>query len=66
MDLSNKTWYKELQKRFLVDVKINGSDWQPMPRLWLDGDLRKQLPEWANSALKNVTHVRILFPVEDI
>jgi len=65
MDLSSKQWYKDLQRRFLVDVKMNGSDWQPMPRLYLDGDLRKQLPDWASTALKNVTHVRILFPVEE-
>ncbi|MCX5749523.1 MAG: hypothetical protein NTZ10_04710 [Candidatus Saganbacteria bacterium] len=65
MDLDSKTWSEDLLKRFLVEVKINDIGWQPMPRLWIDPDLRKQLPDWANTALKNVTHVRILFPVEN-
>ncbi|MEK7375960.1 MAG: hypothetical protein AABZ57_02160 [Candidatus Margulisiibacteriota bacterium] len=56
---------QDLLERFIVDVKYAGEDdWVPMPRIWLDPDLNKPLPSWANSALKNITHIRILFPVE--
>lgn len=68
MDLnaSDKEWLDNLLGRIIVDVRFEGSsEWQPMPRVFLDGDLRKPLPSWANTALKNVTHIRILFPVEN-
>ncbi len=64
MDLESETWTKDLLSRFLVDVKMKGSDkWVPMPAYSVDPDYSKDLPEWANSALQDVTHVRILFPV---
>ena len=61
-DLEDENWDKKLAERFLVEVKYSGQDkWNPMPIF----SLRKgePLPEWANTALKNVTHFRILFPV---
>lgn len=65
MDLDSPDLINDLLGRFIVDVKLSGSDqWQPMPSFWIDPDLNKPLPEWANTALKNVTHIRILFPVE--
>lgn len=64
-DIDSPKWLDELLNRFIVDVKLEGSDsWQPMPSFFLDPDLSKTLPEWSASALKDVTHIRILFPVE--
>jgi hypothetical protein len=65
MNLESPTWLNDLLKRFIVDVKYAGKkDWQIMPRFWLDPDMDKPLPQWANSALKDVRYIRILFPVE--
>ena len=64
MDVDDPDWIDELLGRFLVDVKLKGSDkWQPMPIYYLDGDMTKPFPDWANSALQDVTQIRILFPV---
>ncbi len=66
MDLDSETFVSDLLNRFVVDVKLKGSkDWQPMPVAYLDPDLNKKLPDWANSALKDITYVRILFPLEN-
>lgn len=65
-DLEEKDWEKKLLDRFLVEVKVKGSDkWQPMPvyefnEYYLTGEV----PSWANTALSNITHVRILFPID--
>ena len=65
LDLDSDRIVQDLLERFIVDVKYVGQDdWVPMPRIWLDPDLTKPLPSWANSALKNISHIRILFPVE--
>lgn len=65
LDLDSKRWVSDLLDRFIVDVKLNGSNkWQPMPVSYIDPDLRKPLPEWTADALSAVTHIRILFPVE--
>lgn len=66
LDFNSADILDDLLGRFIVDVKIEGSrDWKPMPGLYLDPDLRKPLPSWANTALKNITHIRILFPVDE-
>ena len=66
MDLDSPRFIDDLLARFIVDVRLEGSDeWQPMPRLWVDPDMSKPLPQWVFSALKNVTHIRILFPIEE-
>jgi len=58
----NETWRENLLNRFLVDVKIKGKNkWRPMPVLTLD--LRRPLPKWADTALQNVSEIRILFPI---
>ena len=54
-----------LTGRFWFDVKTRDksgkmSDWQPMPSLWLEPN--KPLPQWAGTALSNVSHIRIVFP----
>ncbi|MFA5103790.1 MAG: hypothetical protein WC527_01250 [Candidatus Margulisiibacteriota bacterium] len=65
LDLDSKSWMNDLLARFLVDVKLKGSDkWQPMPIFYIDPDLRKPLPEWTVDAIADVTHIRILFPVD--
>lgn len=63
-DLDKEDWEEKLLSRFLVDIRLEGDDsWRPMPLYILDPDLRKSLPRWANRALEDVTHFRILFPV---
>ena len=64
-DLESEDWENRLLKRFLVEVKLKGSDrWQPMPVLEFDGYyLTGGLTVWANTVLSNITHLRILFPI---
>ncbi len=63
-DIDAPDWKARLLDRFLVQVKyVEEEKWQPMPEITLDPDLRKSLPDWAFKALKNVSHVRIMFPV---
>lgn len=61
-DLNSKEWERRLLERFLVEVRVKGSTaWVPMPVLNLYAD--ESLPKWADSALQDITHFRILFPV---
>lgn len=47
--------------RFRFEVKMRGkTEWQPMPSLWMEPN--SALPQWAGTALKDVTHLRIVFP----
>ncbi len=63
--LEENDWINKALERYLVDVKIEGSDfWWPMPLLELDPDTSKPLPDWSFNALSNVTHIRIIFPFE--
>ena len=51
-----------MAERFLVEVKLDGSDaWQPMPIFSIAKN--RPLPNWANNALEKVTAIKILFPV---
>ena len=65
-DLEAEDWESKLLQRFLVEVKLKGSDhWQSMPVIdfddyYLSGDL----PVWANDALKDITYLRLLFPLD--
>ena len=62
-DLSAVDWESKLLRRFLVDVQIKGSEgWQPMPIYGLDPS--EDLLDEANTFLKNVEKVRILFPLD--
>jgi hypothetical protein len=65
-DLENDEWGKKLLERFLIEVKVKGKNkWQPMPIYEFDEYyLTGELPSWANNALSEVTHVRILFPIK--
>jgi hypothetical protein len=65
-DLEDKNWEEKLLSRFLVQVKYEGKEkWKPMPVLEIDKFYqRRKLPSWANSALKNISHFRILFPIK--
>ncbi|MHB9134655.1 MAG: hypothetical protein ACYDBB_26585 [Armatimonadota bacterium] len=51
--------------RTLIQVRIKEGSWQPLPSLVFDPDLKKPLPDWANTALQDVTHVRIILPVPE-
>jgi hypothetical protein len=61
-DLYDPGWKERLLSRFLVEVRINDGLWGPCPSFSLDPDLSKPLPEWANTALQDITAIRILFP----
>jgi hypothetical protein len=63
-DLAKDDWESKLLDRFLVEVKLKGSDkWQPVP-IWEYNDyyLTGSVPPWANNALAKVEAIRILFP----
>jgi hypothetical protein len=56
------TWRQNLLNRFLVEVKMKGkTKWRPMPVI--EVDFRRTLPKWADTALQNVSEIRILFPI---
>lgn len=64
-DLSAEAWEEKLLDRFLVEVKLKGSDkWQPLME-WEFNDyfLTGPVPNWANNALREITAIRILFPL---
>jgi hypothetical protein len=61
-DLYADDWETRMLSRFLVEVKSDDGDWGPVPVFELDPNMNKPLPDWANSALENVTAFRILFP----
>jgi hypothetical protein len=61
-DIEKPDWEKRLLERFLVEVKYKDKEgWQMMPVYYLS--LNKPLPKWANTAMDNVSQIRILFPV---
>jgi len=61
-DIEHPDWKKRLLERFLVEVKYRGKEgWQMMPVYQMALD--KQLPKWANTAMEDISHIRILFPV---
>jgi hypothetical protein len=65
-DLAATDWEDKLLDRFLVEVMLRGSDkWQPIP-IWEYNEfyLTGPVPGWANSALRDVTKIRILFPID--
>jgi len=63
-DLEIENWEEKLLDRFLVEVKMEGSNtWQLVP-VWEFDEyyLSGSLPSWANSALLKISHLRFLFP----
>jgi len=62
-DWESPDWLRLATSRVQVDVKIKDStDWQPMPAFKLDPDTAKPFPDWANTALQDVTQIRIVLP----
>ncbi|HAR63133.1 MAG: hypothetical protein DKM50_13195 [Candidatus Margulisiibacteriota bacterium] len=59
-DLNSKNWIAKLQKRFLVQIKINNGEWQPIPAI--SYKLEEELPAEADTVFEKTTHIRILFP----
>jgi len=61
-DIRGDNWEEKLLARYLVQVRYNGEDeWKPMPIFALNENFA--LPGWANQALDNVSHFKILFPI---
>jgi hypothetical protein len=67
-DLESVNWQGRFLDRFLVEVKLKGSDqWQPMPAYeFNEYYLTGEIPGWADDALQNITHFRILFPIKNV
>jgi len=64
MDLDDPHWIDNLMKRTLIEAKLKGSDvWQGVPEFSLTKYMGRTLPPWADTALTNVTHIRIWMPV---
>ncbi|OGC36027.1 hypothetical protein A2311_02235 [candidate division WOR-1 bacterium RIFOXYB2_FULL_48_7] len=63
--LNDAGWMDRLLERFLVEVKLAGSDkWQSMPiREYDDYYLTGQIPPWSAKTLQNVVAFRFLFPL---
>ena len=60
-DLQDREWKGKILTRTLVQVKLKGSSrWQTLPSYNFDPD--RPLPPEANTALKDVKVLRILFP----
>lgn len=64
-DVWDEDWIEGLAGRFRFEVKLKGkdgkeSDWQPMPTLFLEPNAA--LPQWAGTALANMTQLRAVFP----
>ncbi|MFC1483098.1 hypothetical protein ACFL56_02445 [Candidatus Margulisiibacteriota bacterium] len=54
-------WFSKMLSRALVQIKMNHGSWENIkPKTY---SMYKPLPKEANTALKNMTHVRILLPV---
>ena len=64
-DLTSPDWKTRMATRFLIDVRMKNGPWQPIPSFSMDPDLNKPLPDFANTALVDMTHLRILFPVPE-
>ena len=65
VSIEAQDWDDYALSRFLVDVKYVGTEkWHPMPIFEINKYyFKRSLPTWANSVLKNVSHIRILFPI---
>ena len=55
--------FERMLSRFMVDCRLDGSDWALLPRYSI-ADPTAPLADEAYMALKNVTHLRILFPFD--
>jgi hypothetical protein len=62
-DWESPDWKARVTSRVLIDVRLKDGPWTSMPRFAFDPDMAKPFPDWANTALQDVTHVRILLPV---
>jgi len=64
-DLEASDWESKLLSRFLVEVKYQGgASWEPMPVLEINKFyLRRELPNWADTALERISQIKILFPL---
>jgi hypothetical protein len=63
-DWDSPDWQRLVTSRVLIDCKIKDSkDWLPVPTFKLEMDMNKPLPDWANTALQDVTAFRIVLPV---
>lgn len=61
-DIDQPNWKKRLLERFLVEVKYKGENaWKPMPAYYVKQGA--PLPKWANTAMEDISHIRMLFPI---
>jgi hypothetical protein len=63
-DISKEDWEQKFRERVYVEAKYKGEKaWKPLPTYSLE--LEKKLPEEAYTVLKDITHIKILFPLYD-
>ncbi|MGD8241159.1 MAG: hypothetical protein PVH68_21575, partial [Armatimonadota bacterium] len=60
-DLEAEDWLERYLGRARVDVRRNEGDWERMQTYSVEP--KAALPSWARDALKEVTHIRIHFPI---
>lgn len=63
-DIKKDNWRQLFRERARVEAKYKGkTGWHPLPTYWLY--LHKKLPDEAFTVLKDITHIKILFPLFD-
>jgi hypothetical protein len=62
-DIEQPDWLQRLEDRTHIDIRVKNGPWQPLPAFAFDPDLSKPFPDWGNTALQDVTYVRIMLPV---
>lgn len=62
-DIDHPDWLTRFSDRTHIEVRIKNGPWQDLPEFTFDPDLSKPLPDWANTALQDLTHVRISLPI---
>ena len=63
-DITKFNWRQRFRERVMVEAKYKGKKgWHSLPTRWYE--VNKKLPDEAFTALKNITHFKILFPLFD-
>ena len=62
-DVASPDWLHRVTSRTHIEVRMSNGPWQELPAFAFDPDLNKKFPEWGNTALQDMTHVRICLPV---
>jgi len=64
-DYARPDWLPKMLSRVRVYARIKGGPWVYLPACHLDPDVSKPFPDWANTFLQDVTHLKISMPVPE-